>query len=320
MRSAGRRQTGILQGSEGGHRGQRHLAHRLPDAHAQEQPGIGSGIRPNCEAYGYILDSNGKCAYVDAYNREVAAHPDAKKVKVWDKTCLCTHMRNFDIWTCGHYTYKLKDTTVHDADGTTACSAPNTSSRITSSARKAAMAEKSVRPLWLNLEYLSAEDWVTGFHTLPSPHPRLPLTKYFFMPGYVAGTGGLLRERELVSERTRFQADPTAQTEFLRTLGLAPEMDQALHISLFSYESPAIESLFSSWVESTQPICCLLPAGKSLGYAARFFGMEKLVTGDTPRRGQLRVKVIPMLDQDSFDRLHENRSRTPRRQCRDGRQ
>jgi nitronate monooxygenase len=74
-------------------------------------PGIGDGIRPNCEAYGYLLDSNGKCAYIDAYNREVAAHPEAKKIKVYDKTCLCTHMRNFDIWTCGHYTYKLKDTT-----------------------------------------------------------------------------------------------------------------------------------------------------------------------------------------------------------------
>jgi nitronate monooxygenase len=83
----------------------------------KKSPGIGSGIRPNCEAYGYILDSNGKCAYIDAYNREVAAHPEAKKINVPDKVCLCTHMRNFDIWTCGHYTYKLKDTSRKDADG-----------------------------------------------------------------------------------------------------------------------------------------------------------------------------------------------------------
>jgi len=80
-------------------------------------PGIGAGIRPNCEAYGYLLDNNGRCAYIESYNREVAAHPDAKKVKVYDKTCLCTHMRNFDIWTCGHYTYRLKDTSVQDAEG-----------------------------------------------------------------------------------------------------------------------------------------------------------------------------------------------------------
>lgn len=80
-------------------------------------PGIGSGIRPNCEAYGYLLDANGKCSYVTAYNREIAAHPGARKVTVMDKTCLCTHMRNFDIWTCGHLTYRLKDTTRRLEDG-----------------------------------------------------------------------------------------------------------------------------------------------------------------------------------------------------------
>ena len=80
-------------------------------------PAIGDGIRPNCEAYGYLLDANGKCSYVTAYNREVAAHPGERKVKVWDKTCLCTQMRNFDLWTCGHLTYRLKDTTRKDAKG-----------------------------------------------------------------------------------------------------------------------------------------------------------------------------------------------------------
>jgi nitronate monooxygenase len=83
----------------------------------KNSPGIGSGIRPNCEAYGYLLDANGSCQYIEAYNREVALHPEAKKVKVMDKTCLCTHMRNFEIWTCGHYTYRLKDTTRRNDDG-----------------------------------------------------------------------------------------------------------------------------------------------------------------------------------------------------------
>ena len=80
-------------------------------------PGIGAGIRPNCEAYGYLLDAKGNCTYIDAYNRELALHPDAKKLSVKDKTCLCTHMRNFDIWTCGQTTYRLKDTTRRLADG-----------------------------------------------------------------------------------------------------------------------------------------------------------------------------------------------------------
>lgn len=84
----------------------------------KSSPAIGAGIRPNCEAYGYLLDANGNCAYITAYNEQVAAHPDAKKIVVMDKTCLCTHMRNFDCWTCGHYTYRLKDTTRRRADGT----------------------------------------------------------------------------------------------------------------------------------------------------------------------------------------------------------
>lgn len=83
----------------------------------KNSPAIGSGIRPNCEAYGYLLDASGNCQYIEAYNREVAAHPEARKVKVFDKTCLCTHMRNFDCWTCGHYTYRLKDTTRKNEDG-----------------------------------------------------------------------------------------------------------------------------------------------------------------------------------------------------------
>ncbi len=67
-------------------------------------PAIGDGIRPNCEAYGYLLDANGNCSYITSYNREVEAHPGAKRVSVMDKTCLCTQMRNFELWTCGHYT------------------------------------------------------------------------------------------------------------------------------------------------------------------------------------------------------------------------
>jgi nitronate monooxygenase len=80
-------------------------------------PAIGSGVRPGCESYGYLLDATGNCAYINAYNREVAAHPNERNLVVMDKTCLCTHMRNFNCWTCGHYTYRLKDTTYKLANG-----------------------------------------------------------------------------------------------------------------------------------------------------------------------------------------------------------
>ena len=80
-------------------------------------PAIGAGIRPNCEAYGYLLDASGHCAYIDAWHRELEHHPDGKNMAVMDKTCLCTHMRNFDCWTCGHYAYRLKDTSRRMPDG-----------------------------------------------------------------------------------------------------------------------------------------------------------------------------------------------------------
>jgi nitronate monooxygenase len=83
----------------------------------KSSPAIGSGIRPGCESYGYLLDQNGNCSYIESYNREVAAHPLDKKISVMDKTCLCTQMRNFKCWTCGHYTYRLKDTSRKLADG-----------------------------------------------------------------------------------------------------------------------------------------------------------------------------------------------------------
>jgi NAD(P)H-dependent flavin oxidoreductase YrpB (nitropropane dioxygenase family) len=83
----------------------------------RQTPAIGSGIRPNCEAYGYLLDGSGNCAYITAYNAQVAQSPDGKNISVRDKTCLCTHMRNYNCWTCGSTTYRLKDTTLRLTDG-----------------------------------------------------------------------------------------------------------------------------------------------------------------------------------------------------------
>ena len=77
-----------------------------------------------------------------------------------------------------------------------------------------AMLQHKQPPLWINLEYLSAEPWVVEYHLLPSPHPRLPLTKFFFFPGFVNGTGGLLREQALMKLRNEF--DNTLQQSFIK--------------------------------------------------------------------------------------------------------
>jgi len=82
----------------------------------KNSPATCSGIRPNCEPYGYLLE-DGKCSYIASYERELKLQPDERKVFVKDKTCLCTYMRNYNVWTCGHYTYRLKDTTNKLPDG-----------------------------------------------------------------------------------------------------------------------------------------------------------------------------------------------------------
>lgn len=81
-------------------------------------PSIGAKLKPNCESLGYLLE-NGTCSYIDAYERAKAeaVSKGSKSFGVYEKTCLCTHMQLFQCYTCGHYVYRLKDTTVKQDDG-----------------------------------------------------------------------------------------------------------------------------------------------------------------------------------------------------------
>ena len=49
----------------------------------------------------------------------------------------------------------------------------------------------SVKPIIINLEYLSAEPWITEFHAKASPQSH-GIPKYFFFPGFQDDVGGLL--------------------------------------------------------------------------------------------------------------------------------
>lgn len=160
-----------------------------------------------------------------------------------------------------------------------------------------AMAASSVKPRWINLEYLSAENWVAGCHCLPSPHPRLPLVKHFFFPGFTAATGGLIREQGLIERRREFQASASQQAAFWQQLGLKPD-PAAFKISLFSYENPALHALLQAWVNNATPILCVLPDGRLTDQVSAFFG-----TGNPWQRGNLTVHRLPFLDQDSYDQL-----------------
>ena len=165
-----------------------------------------------------------------------------------------------------------------------------------------AMAQCTPRPVWLNLEGLTAEEWVEGCHRLPSMHPRLKLTKHFFFPGFTDQTGGLLREAGLEDERRAFLGQAGQKQAFLRGLGLAqPEID-ALLISLFCYPHAPVADLFAAWQGGSETIACLVPEGVAAEAVEAFLGMPAKA-GAVATRGALTVRVLPFVPQPDYDRL-----------------
>jgi uncharacterized repeat protein (TIGR03837 family) len=165
----------------------------------------------------------------------------------------------------------------------------------------AAMAARPEAPAWINLEYLSAEDWVPGCHRLPSPHPQLPLTKYFFFPGFVAGTGGLLEEAGLEQQRAAFAADPHAKAAFLAGLGVHPAPGDCI-ISLFCYPAAPVAALLDALRDDARSSLMLVPEGVAVAAISAWAGRAP-APGGLIRQGRLTLQAVPFLDQPGYDRL-----------------
>lgn len=122
------------------------------------------------------------------------------------------------------------------------------------------------RHLWLNLEYLSAEPWVGGCHLLPSPQ-RNGVPKYFYFPGFLPDTGGLLREPDLLAARDAWQASREPATALLGTLGLPAQAMAHWHlpetrlINLFCYPHAPLEPLLTTLAQAPRPTLLLVPEG-----------------------------------------------------------
>ena len=115
------------------------------------------------------------------------------------------------------------------------------------------------QPAWINLEYLSGEDWVPRMHNMPSPvmsGPAKGWTKRFFYPGFTADTGGLLRETDLLERQQRFDRAAWRQKH-------APDLAPGgLLISLFCYEPAALPQLLAQLVGT--PYHLLVTPGRPL--------------------------------------------------------
>ncbi|WP_018410142.1 elongation factor P maturation arginine rhamnosyltransferase EarP [Methyloversatilis thermotolerans] len=152
-----------------------------------------------------------------------------------------------------------------------------------------AMAQRQPAPRWINLEYLSAEDWVDGCHRLPSIDPATGLRKYFFFPGFTPGTGGLLRERNLFVRRDAWRAAHAAASG-------------VFHVSLFAYENPSIPGLLTALRTAPHPSHLWVPEGRALASLNAQSGLA-LSPGDCVSHGTLTVSALPFMDQDDYDAL-----------------
>jgi uncharacterized repeat protein (TIGR03837 family) len=146
------------------------------------------------------------------------------------------------------------------------------------------------QPTWINLEYLTAEFFAQRNHGLPSPvlaGPAAGLTKRFFYPGFVAGTGGLIRERGLLRRQQDFDANAWLASRGVQTGG-------ERILSLFCYEPQALPQLLAQL--GAVPTRLLVTAGRATAAV-------RSVLGDATTLGQLSVQYLPLMPQAEFDHL-----------------
>jgi uncharacterized repeat protein (TIGR03837 family) len=151
----------------------------------------------------------------------------------------------------------------------------------------AAMAAHKAPPVWINLEYLSAEAYVERSHGLPSPQhsgPGRGLTRWFFYPGFTPRTGGLLREHGLLADRAAFD-----RSAWLAPRGIALDRGEQV-VSLFCYPAAPLQALLE--LLGAAPTLLLVAAGPAQDALAR-----------CPLPGSVRAHALPWLSQRDFDRL-----------------
>jgi len=162
-------------------------------------------------------------------------------------------------------------------------------------------------PIWINLEYLSAESWVEGCHLLSSLRAD-GLTKYFFFPGFTANTGGLLREPALTVERDEMQHSTEMQTAFLHRLGVSESAldlwrTGARLVSLFCYPYAPVAALAHAFVHSDRPTVLLVPKGVAPTLEAEVARWRQSNPATNTATQDVSIARIPFVSQPDFDRV-----------------
>jgi uncharacterized repeat protein (TIGR03837 family) len=155
-------------------------------------------------------------------------------------------------------------------------------------------------PVWINLEYLSAEGYVERAHGLPSPvmtGAAKGATKHFFYPGFTERTGGLLREPDLTARQAEFKRDT-----WLQSHQIAPQPGARL-VSLFCYEPPALPQLLSELASQKHPTQLLVTPGRATAAVQAAVLSQNTLQPSWNMRNALSISYLPALTQHDFDHL-----------------
>jgi uncharacterized repeat protein (TIGR03837 family) len=161
---------------------------------------------------------------------------------------------------------------------------------------------KGLKPVWINLEYLSAEPYVERCHALPSPvrdGPAAGWTKWFFYPGFTEATGGLLREPDLLERQSRFD-----RPAWLAGQGIAWTGEKL--VSLFCYEPDALPELLHQLSQhglDGEPVRLLVAAGRAASAVKAVFSDQTRLLRNIHEHKLLSISYLPLLTQREFDHL-----------------
>ena len=167
--------------------------------------------------------------------------------------------------------------------------------------RRSNRPDPGAAPIWINLEYLSAEGFVERTHCLPSPvmyGPASGQTKFFFNPGFSIHTGGLLRESGLAKRLATFD-----RTSWLESHAIGWHGERL--ISLFCYAPAALEGLLERLQRDTTSTQLLVTHGRAAAAVRRVLGNppSDLKSHSTGASGSLSVTFLAPLSQTDFDHL-----------------
>ncbi len=171
---------------------------------------------------------------------------------------------------------------------------------------------EQIRPVWLNLEYLTAESFAERAHTLPYVHRSgvaQGWTQRYFYPGFNDKTGGLLREADLFERQKAFDrgawlADLTFEvSDYSQSESIESELSSSRLVSLFCYEPVALESLIDQLAASETPTCLLVTAGRAAAAVKAVLEGKKRLQSAYLLPRALLILYIPQLTQTDYDHL-----------------